>query len=216
MTLIRISDVRQYAFCPRVIWHRNMMGQAPPATPKMELGNTAEAALTKLEKRRSLRRYRLEGAARKFQVLLESGELGLTGVCDLVLEVPEGTIAWPDLGTKPPAGLKSVLRVVPSAVYPVEVKTTRGGVGRHHVLQLTGYAMLLSGVTRLRVDTGFVLLLPEDRIVPVPITSVDRDEFILIVRSIRQMLELGNFPPATRHATFCPECEHLNFCGDVL
>ena len=216
MTLIRVSDVRQFAFCPRVIWHRNMMGQMPPPTPKMQFGNDAEAALTKLEKRRSLRRYRLAQAARKFQVRLESARLGICGVCDLVLEVGSAEVPWPDAGKLPPAGLRQLPRTVPAAVYPVEVKRTLGGVGRHHVLQLAGYALLLSETIGRKVDTGFVLLLPVERIVPVALTNDDCAEFLTLVRQIREMLENERFPHPTRHASFCTDCEHLNFCGDVL
>lgn len=216
MILVRVSDVRQFAFCPRVIWHRGMLGQSPSETPKMELGKLAEAVLTKLEKRRGLRRYRLKHASRRFQVQLESTVLGICGVCDLVLEVAEMVAPWPEAGSGTPLGLRQISRVIPAASYPVEVKTTQGGVGRHHILQLAGYALLLSEVTGQRVDTGFILLLPEDRIVSVAITDSERDEFMSIVRSIRDMLENERFPGPTRHVSFCPDCEHVNFCGDVL
>ncbi len=216
MTLVRVSDVRQFSFCPRVIWHRNVMGQMPRPTPKMELGNDAEAALTRLEKRRSLRRYRLPLASRRFQVQLESSRLGICGVCDLVLEVDAAEVPWPEAGDVPPAGLRQVPRTVPAAVYPVEVKRTQGGVGRQHVLQLAGYALLLSETIGCKVDTGFILLLPAQRIITVSLTNDERDEFLTIVQRIREMLENERFPHQTRHTSFCTDCEHLNFCGDVL
>jgi CRISPR-associated exonuclease Cas4 len=121
--LIRVSELRQYTFCPRVIWHRVVMGQPTRETPKMELGRNAEDALLRLERRRRLRQYGLEQATRRFHVRLHSERLGLSGVCDLVL----------DLRPRPDQdGVKSL---------PVDVKTTRGGVGRHHVVQLAAYAM---------------------------------------------------------------------------
>lgn len=191
MTWIRVSDVRQFNFCPRVIWHRSVVGHETPETPKMEHGRRAEVALEKLEKRRALRRYRIDSARRHFNVRLESSELGLSGICDLVLEASP---TW----------------------YPVEVKTTRGGVGRHHVLQLTGYAILLERARQAVVDTGFVVLLPEDRVVPVRIEQADRDEFQQTVNAIRQMIANERFPRPTRFRSFCPDCEYVNFCGDVL
>ena len=196
---LRVSDVRHYSFCPRVIWHRSVMGLPDHETPKMEKGRRAEVVLGRLEKRRGLRRYHLEQAERRFGVWLESKEHALRGVCDLVLDV----------------------HVPERRLYPVEVKTTRGGLGQHHLLQLTGYALLLEAseagsTASFRVDTGFVILLPEDRIVPVTITDCERARFLDTLREIRLMLANQRFPEPTRFRSFCPDCEYVNFCGDVL
>jgi CRISPR-associated exonuclease Cas4 len=216
MTWIRVSDVRQFAFCPRVIWHRGVNGQPSPETPKMEQGRHAEAALAKLEKRRGLRRYRLETAKRQFSVQLESSELGVCGICDLVLEVPEASELWPRVGHRPVPGLRQIAKRIAGACHPVEVKTTRGGVSRHHVLQLAGYSMLLSEATGLPVETGFVVVLPDDRVTAVTLGDAERQAFLSAVSSIRELLASERFPEPTRYRSFCPDCEYVNFCGDVL
>jgi len=199
MISVRISDVRQYTFCQRVIWHRLVMGQTARETPKMEMGRQTEEALARLEKRRRLRRYGLDGATRRFGVSLRSEALGVHGVCDLVLE---------PTATTPPGA--------PVAAVPVEVKTTRGGVGRHHVLQLAGYAMLLEEEGSAPIGRGFVLLLPEDKVEAVRLGELERDGFRRAVESIRMMIETQRFPEPTRYRSFCPDCEYVNFCGDVL
>lgn len=142
--------------------------------------------------------------------------MGVCGVCDLVLEVSELIVPWPEFSPATPTGFRPISRVIPAASYPVEVKTTQGGIGRHHILQLAGYALLLSEATGQLVDTGFVLLLPEDRVVAIELTDKDRNDFLSAVRSIRDMLQNERFPGPTRHVSFCPDCEHVNFCGDVL
>jgi CRISPR-associated exonuclease Cas4 len=212
MTTVRVSEIRQFAFCPRVIWHRVVMGQPTRETPKMQMGRDTETALVRLERRRTLRQYGLDRADRRFSVFLESERLGMRGVCDLVLEVPSTSptakVAEQDPGESVAAA--SVL------AHPVEVKTTRGGVGRHHVLQLTAYAMLLEEYGRGPVNLGFVLVLPEDRVHAVPTGPGERAEVLRIVAAIRGMFEQQRFPEPTRHRSFCPDCEYLNFCGDVL
>jgi CRISPR-associated exonuclease Cas4 len=212
---VRVSDLRQYAFCPRVIWHRVVMGEPTRETPKMRMGREAEAALVRLEKRRRLRRYGLQEAARRFDVALESERLGLHGVCDLVLDVPERVEPWPRTGNPPPSGLRPVELRTGARTFPVEIKTTRGGVGRHHVVQLAAYAMLLEE-GRTPIDRGFLLLLPEDRIATVRIGPQERALVERTRDAILRMLDEQRFPEPTRFRSFCPDCEYLNFCGDVL
>lgn len=197
---IAASEVRQWTFCPRVIWHRRVMPHRVRETPKMELGRNAQTALERLEKRRLGARYKLVGAQRHFNVRLESDRLAVRGFCDLVLELPETPTN-------------------PRQAYPVEVKRTRGGASAHHRVQLAGYAILLEeswGLPPNSIDQAFVLLLPDDIIVPVPITLELRDQFEQSVQDLREMLRTERFPNPTKHRSFCPQCEYVRFCGDVL
>ncbi len=192
---LAVSDVRQWTFCPRVLWHRRMMPHRVRETPKMALGRDAEAALERLEQRRGARRYDLEGAARRFDVALASDRLGVRGVCDLVLDAKSG------------------------AAHPVEVKRTQGGASAHHAVQLAGYAMLLEEQEARpagSVSRGFLLLLPEDRVVAVALDAELRRAFERALTGIREMLATERFPGPTKHRTFCPQCEYVRFCGDIL
>jgi CRISPR-associated exonuclease Cas4 len=197
---LAVSDVRQWTFCPRVLWHRRMMPHRVRETPKMALGRDAEAALERLERRRGARRYGLAAATRRFNVRLESARLGVRGVCDLVLDVPAAEGG-------------------PTRVYPVEVKRTEGGASEHHTVQLAGYAMLLEEQESRpsgSVDTGFLLLLPVERLIPVTLAAELRVAFENALGEIRAMLAEERFPAPTRHRAFCPQCEYVRFCGDVL
>ena len=200
MKSIRVSDLRQFTFCQRVLFHRVVMGQPTRETHKMKMGREAEAVLARLEKRRGLRRYHLERAARRFDVQLASERLGLHGLCDLVLERPATSDG----------------DATAAQSFPVEIKTTRGGVGRHHVLQLAAYAMLLEDHGAAPVENGFVLLLPEDRAVVVPIGEAERAAVVETAAAVRRLYEERRFPEPTRFRSFCPDCEYVNFCGDVL
>lgn len=241
MIELAVSEVRQWTFCPRVLWHRRAMPQRTAETPKMRLGAQAEAALERLEKRRTSRRYGLDGARRHFSVPLSSERLGVRGVCDLVLEAAaasrgsamggsagstsqEGSgLAFPgtvdatvavaggDPGTAPLVG--------PTKLYPVDVKTTEGGASFHHAVQLAGYALLLEEQHDLppgAVRLGFVLLLPRDELVPIALDAPLRARFERALADIREMLETERFPAPTRFRGFCPQCEYVHFCGDVL
>lgn len=197
---LAVSDVRQWTFCPRVLWHRRVMPHRVNETPKMALGREAQSVLEGLEKKRTGRRYGLAGALRRFNVPLASARLGVRGFCDAVLDVP----ARGD---------------VPRRLFPVEVKRTEGGAGAHHVAQLAGYAMLLEeqeGLAEGSVSRGFLVLLPAGRVVTVELDKGPREAFLGALAGIREMIEKERFPEPTRHRGFCPECEYVRFCGDVL
>ena len=218
MIPLRVSDVRHWAFCRRVLWHRLMVPHAVAETPKMELGKQVEVELGRLEKRRTGKRYGLGAAERRFGVHLESARLDVRGVCDVVLEVAESEALWPRFATVP-EGLARIALRKPRRVHPVDVKRTEGGVGRHHVVQLAGYGMLLEeqeGMTEGSVGVGFVYLLPADEVVAVRLDAGVRGEFERALGEIRGMLEGERFPEGTRHRGYCPQCEYVNFCGDVL
>jgi CRISPR-associated exonuclease Cas4 len=197
---LAVSDVRQWTFCPRVLWHRRLTPHRVHETPKMALGRDAQAALEGLERRRSAKRYGLDAATRRFNVPLASRSLRVRGVCDAVLEVP-------------------VAKGQPRRLYPVEVKRTEGGASSHHVVQLAGYAVLLEeeeGLAEGCVARGFLVLLPSGRLVPVDVGPGPREAFKRALADIRSMLVHERFPDPTKHRGFCPQCEYVRFCGDVL
>jgi len=166
----------------------------------MALGREAQSVLESLEKRRTGRRYGLASAARRFDVRLASPSLGVRGFCDAVLDVPAGPAA-------------------PRRVFPVEVKRTEGGASPHHLVQLAGYALLLEEQEQLpegTVDRGFLVLLPAGRVVPADLGPSPRAAFLQSVADIRAMIAEERFPPPTKFRGFCPQCEYVRFCGDVL
>ncbi|MBI4917069.1 MAG: CRISPR-associated protein Cas4 [Acidobacteria bacterium] len=219
MIELRVSDVRQWTFCPRILYHRELIGFAARETPKMAFGREAEALLAKLETRRTGKRYGLERARRYFGVPLESERLGLRGVCDLVLDVPTTEPTPGALASTPSAAAGAPAPIAASRLYPVDVKRTHGGASRHHAIQLAGYALLLEERDRLpegAVATGFLCIVPSDEIVPVALDADLRESFLRALAAIREMLATERFPAPTRFRSYCPQCEYVNFCGDVL
>jgi len=192
-----------------------MMPHRVRETRKMELGRDAQTALERLERRRVSRRYGLDRATRYFDVRLESARLGVRGIIDLVLEAAE-----PTERTEPTEPTESTERTESrKRLHPVEVKRTEGGASPHHAVQLAGYALLLEERDELpegTIDRGFILLLPSDELVPIDLTPNLRDAFRKALGDIREMLETERFPEPTKHRSFCPQCEYIRFCGDVL
>ena len=85
MIPIRVNDIKQYAYCPRVVFYQYCMPVNKKATWKMEQGKIAEAEIDELEKRRKLREYRLAEGRRTVSRLADfeaPGAYWKTGLAD--------------------------------------------------------------------------------------------------------------------------------------
>jgi CRISPR-associated exonuclease Cas4 len=115
----RVTDLKQYAYCPRIPFYQNVMGFVGKSTYKMQRGRESQAAIEGLERRRKLREYGLLQGRRHFGPWLYSKSLGLSGKLDLLIETDD-------------------------ACYPVDFKYTTGRPHHNHLLQLAGYSLLVS------------------------------------------------------------------------
>lgn len=83
---LRVTDLKQYEYCPRIVFYQYVLPVEKVSTYKMEAGKAQEARLDVLEKRRKLVRYGLRDGRRRFHVGLVSERLGLSGKLDLLIE----------------------------------------------------------------------------------------------------------------------------------
>jgi len=186
----RVTDLKQWAYCPRIVYYQNRMAGAGKQTYKMEEGKTAQEMYEQLEMRRTLRAYGLESAVRKFGVWFEDEGLELAGKLDLLLEMP---------------GEAAV----------VEFKLTSGEVGRNHKLQLGGYALLVEAKLGKAVRRGFVYRIPDGRVFTVDIDESLRRDVKKAMDAMSEMVSVGLLPEPTEVRRRCEECEYANYCGDV-
>lgn len=188
--MLQVTDLKQYEYCPRIVFYRYVMPVDRASTYKMAHGQAAEARIDRLEQRRTLKRYRLPDGRRHFHVWLTSERLGLSGKLDLLIESSAG---W----------------------YPVDFKETAGPGRTNHRMQLCGYAMLVEEAYGCRVSEGFLYLIPGDRIERVAITDALRAQTQETMDAIRRMIVTQRLPEATNVRARCTDCEYRNYCGDV-
>ena len=169
---IRVSDIKQYFYCPRVVYHTYFTPVHRPTTHPMQLGALEHEVLSVLERRRTLARYGLEAGSRKFHVSLHAESLGLTGVLDLLIETEAGA-------------------------FPVEFKSTRQRLDLNAKCQLTAYAMMVEECLGVTVTQGFIYRIPTERITPVAISEGLREKTRGAIRDIRRMLSEEWMPPPT-------------------
>jgi CRISPR-associated exonuclease Cas4 len=193
--LLRVIDLKQYEYCPRVVYYDYCLGGLRPTTYKMAAGIAAQERVNELEERRSLRAYGVKEGERHYHVPVLSEKLGCSGQIDLVIESHDD---------KRPRLL------------PVDFKLSRREPGRHFKLQLACYAMMLEDDWGQAVAEGAIYLIPTKQVVKVPITARLRQETIHQLLAIRHMVTAQRVPPPTAQRSRCVNCEFRRFCNDVV
>ena len=187
-----VTDLKQYAYCPRVVFYTYCLPLLRPTTYKMGAGVAAHEEAGKRERRRTLVAYGLVEGERHFDVEVESCILGLRGRIDMVIEVGEGR-----------------------ELIPVDYKHTRRRIGRHVRRQLAAYGMMLEETWGGEVRRGFVYSLITRRAEEVALTARLREEVRETVAAMREMVEREAMPGPPRSRKQCVNCEFRRFCNDV-
>lgn len=187
---LTVSDVKQFFYCPRVVFYTYCLHVKRPTTYKMKEGNLEHDAIAEREERRSLKAYGLTEGERQFNISLYSKRLALSGKLDMAI-------------------------LTQNEFIPVDFKNTSGSAGLNHKYQLTGYALLLEDLWQKPVRRSFIYLVPQKKAQEVVFTDNMRLFFKQTLAKIREMIEKESLPPAARRKTHCTDCEFLNFCNDI-
>jgi CRISPR-associated exonuclease Cas4 len=190
----RVTDLKQYVYCPRILYYHACLPRVRPVTFKMEASGEAHAAEEGREQRRSLKAYGLQRGDRHFHVCLVSERLGMRGEVDMVIETGDSQ---------------------EREAIPVDYKqSTRAG--EHYQLQLTAYAVMLEDAWGLPVKRGFIYYLPLRQAQEVRITGQKRAQLDQTLSVMGAIVLKEEMPPATRHGARCVACEFRRFCNDVF
>jgi CRISPR-associated exonuclease Cas4 len=188
--LIPVTDLKQWAYCPRVVYYHRVMPAPQRPTYKMKEGLAAQDLIENRETRRTLREYDLDSASRRFGLWLDNKELGLAGKIDLLLEAKD-------------------------EIAVVDFKLTSGEPGQNHRLQLAGYSLLAEAALGVPARRAFLYRIPDNRIFPEPVTEQLRRAVKTAVADIRRTGDTQFCPEPTEVRGRCVECEFANYCADV-
>jgi CRISPR-associated exonuclease Cas4 len=196
-TLLEVTDLKQWRYCPRVVWYRYCLPAIRPITGLMAQGIAQHAREEAREERRSLRPYGLTVGERAFDMQLVSERLGLRGRLDLAIATPDRTSP----------GAEAVV---------VEYKDSEQKPGPHFKLQLAAYSLLLEEAWGLPVKVGWIYLIPLRQAERIALTAALRKQVVTTVAHIQQTIagEAIPDPPASRRP--CISCEFRRFCNDVV
>ena len=191
MISLRVSDLKQYIYCPRILYFYYVLPVPRKVTRKMEYGRLEHVEIERLEKRRSLKAYGILEGERRFHVALASTHLGLHGVLDMMITTRGNNI------------------------FPVDFKNSFNPKGLHQKYQITAYAMLLEEVYRQPVRFGFIYLIPLKAIIPVEITHSMREHVKKVLSAIAKIMAEEKMPGYIRSKERCTDCEFRNYCADL-
>ena len=190
----RVTDLKQWVYCPRVLYYAMCLPKIRPTTYKMKAGIEAGQSEEGREERRSLRPYGLEEGRREFDVALSSSRYGLRGKADLIV--------WID---NPPPGTFVVVDYKLSNV-----------AGEHFKLQLMAYALMIEEMSGLPAKCGYLYFIPKRRSEKVQFTPRLREKLLLTLESMHRMMHTELMPEATPNRNKCLACEFRRFCNDVI
>lgn len=188
----RVIDLKQYVYCPRILYYHTILPEVRQLTYKMEAGIHAHQQTEGKEKRRSLRSYDLTAGRRSFNVQLYDQNLGLSGELDMLVETEDELI-------------------------PVDFKQSKR-IGNHFKLQLMAYGRLLetSSVYNKEVKRGFLYLIPSRQAIAVKFNKPLRRQFDQAMQELQRITTQQLMPAATTQYGRCVDCEFRRFCNDVL
>lgn len=197
MTLFRVVDLKQYVYCPRIVYYYYCLPAIRPITYKMEAGLAAQDEEEVRAARRSLRVYGLKRGECESNVYLESERLGLKGQVDLVIKTDDNALGEPE-------------------VIPVDYKLSSGRLGIHFKLQLLAYGLLLQEAYGLPVKRGFLYAIPKRRAVEVAFTPSLRTKLNQALIEMKEIMLKEFMPAPAKQRAKCEVCEFRRFCNDVV
>jgi CRISPR-associated exonuclease Cas4 len=189
---IRVTDLKNYTFCPRFPYFERCLDGIRPRTYMMEAGEEAHEAEKARARRRTLWAYGVPEGQRQFNVYLESKRLGLSGIIDELVLTASGEY------------------------FPVDYKLSPE-VNDSHAVQLCAYALLLEEhFQTVVVQRAFVYFIGKRAVSPVTIDAALRQQTTDALRHVQQMIRYEHMPPPVKERAKCRHCEWRLFCNDVV
>jgi len=191
MITLHVSDIKQYIYCPRIIYFNYVLPIPRRKTKKMEYGHEEHIEIQRLEKRRGSKAYGVIDGAKRFQVYLESSRLGLNGILDMMIITDN------------------------EEIFPVEFKNSVNITGLHQKYQLTAYAMLIEENFKKPVRKGFLYLIPSKKVIAMEFTESMREHVKKTLVAMRNIIARERMPNYIRSTKRCTDCEFKNYCADL-
>jgi CRISPR-associated exonuclease Cas4 len=191
MITLRVSDLKQYSYCPRIIYYTYCIPVPRPVTHPMQIGAVEHEVVSVFERRRSLTRYGLCEGERTFHVSLHAPSLDLTGVLDMLIITQE-------------------------RAFPVEFKHTVQRLNINAKHQVAAYAMMVEECLSKPVEYGFIYRIPKKNVTVVPISSAMRQKVSQALADMRELIIQERLPDPPDQRGKCMECEFRRYCRDVI
>ncbi|MGM0471878.1 MAG: CRISPR-associated protein Cas4 [Bacillota bacterium] len=188
--MITVTDIKQFIYCPRIIYFTYCMPLNIKQTFKMKHGKDEHRRSKNLSSRRTLQRYGLQKGKEKFEIDLDSQRLGISGKLDML--------------------------VINDQLYtPIELKYSTRRPGLNHKYQLIAYSLLVEEEYQTTINQGLIHLIPPKETFTIEITVQLKTEVKQVITQIIELIETERMPDSVAESNKCIDCEYRNFCGDI-
>ena len=193
---IPISMLRQFYFCPRIVFFSEFKDIQPVYGEWVNKGMDFHTRQEMLIKRRNLENLGIPKRAKlKTEIKLKSTAYNLHGVCD--------------------AAFFFVDQKGNNKIVPLEFKTSEKiSFVTGAELQIAAYAMLLEEQYSCTIDEGFILYGSKGKTYSVKINKEMKNKVKNTTARITSMFEMPIIPDSSATEKQCSQCEYLNFCAD--
>lgn len=188
--MINVYDLKQYVYCPRIIYWYYCAPVKFHTSYKMEWGTEKHQEEKNKEIRRTFERYELQEAETYFEYPVDNDVL--SGKLDLLLISPD------------------------KKYIPVEYKFTRSSKMLAHKVQLYGYALILQEVFNTTVNEGFLYYPRLKELEKVEIKPSHFKKVYDIIKEVNKIVEDAYFPDVSFNSNKCNSCEFQLFCNDTI
>lgn len=185
-----VTDLKQFDYCPRVVYFEQCLPHLRPRTHKMDMGHAAHERERALAARRTTHKYGLPEGERQFEVRLSAPGLRLHGLIDEVVTASDGEI------------------------FPVDYKVSKK-VSPNHRIQVAAYGLMLEEAYRKPVNRGFIYLIPQRKAVEIRIDRAARRRIAGLLSGLFETVVNERMPKPTAKRNRCSSCEFHRFCNDV-
>jgi len=194
--MVTVSDVKQYLYCPRIIYFDHVLHVPKPFDLKLSVGKEKHDTITSKEKRRKGALFYdplLDHSDKLFKVELESERLGLRGVLDYLIKTEKEYI-------------------------PVDYKfgfSKKGGVHLNHKYQLAAYSLLVEANFDTIVRRGYIHYSKDQINVKIDFNDDLRKRTLKLISDIKNIVEKEIEPSGTRMTARCVDCEYQRYCQSM-
>lgn len=188
--MIPVNLIRQFHFCPRIVYY-TLLTNIKPVYPKhVELGLKYHEIQEKLSKNRKFKKLKIDYQKIVLNKFLEDIELGIYGKVDLALISKE-------------------------EVVPVEFKFIKSKKPSYsHILQLFGYGSLLKKHFNKKFERMAIIYSNNVKVFNIGATKKQMEDFLKTIDEIKKIVNIAVLPDSSASESKCLQCEYLNFCDD--
>lgn len=186
---IPANVIRQWCFCPRVVYYRELLNLSDHKPLWVEQGEKKHLDIKLLLRRRRFLKIGIAQGSYYYDYPISSQKYGLTGKIDLIVECKD-------------------------AIYPFDYKTSMK-IHRGQIMQMLAYAVMVQEKFNKPVPFGIFLYGDKGKMIKTVDITEDRVlELLKMCDEIRSMIHVGFKPNSNASLPQCIQCEYINYCND--